>query len=403
MKKKTAALLLCMAIAVTAGCAGGENRTEGTEAVATETGTEVTSGDIEYNVDDYVTLGDYMDVEVSLNAADYVVDEDAVNAYADKMIAYYQPYLPDSSRTVVEKGDVVDVDYVGKKDGEAFEGGSAEGALINTENNTNAAMGTGYIDGFSDGLPGAKVGDTIDCEVTFPEDYQSEELKGQTVTFTFTINSIDYAVTRDNIDDAYVSENFKEDSVEDFYNNIRTYLEQQAETAKETDIRTAVIDAVTDKCTVENFPEGLLEARVEEYIAGFEKQYCTNGTSLSDYLMTNYSTTEEDFRAQTKEYMEENLKQELVFEAIVKAENIEFVQEEFDTYITNLVSNGGFASEEALYETYGPDQETGKKYLQKIYLENKACQKIAESTKVNYEEAKEEVRNTETVAESTEE
>lgn len=413
MKKKTIALLLCMMMVIPAGCGNKNANVEGTETVVTEGSTEaVLSADMEYDVNDYVKLGDYMDVEVTLNSADYVVNDEAVNSYVDQLISYYQPYQKEDAKTTVEKGDVVDVDYVGKKDGEAFEGGSATAQLIDTSSNTNIASGTGYIDGFADGLVGANVGDTIDHEVTFPEDYASEELKGQTVTFTFTINSIGHKVTRENIDDAYVAENLQNDlqvsTVDEVYANVKTLLEQQAEYQKQTDLRSAVIDAVTNKCTVDTFPDGLLEARIDEYITGFEKQYCTDGTSLEDYLSTNYGTTEEAFRSQITQSMEDNLKQELIFKAIAQKEKIEFDQEDFDTYISQLMTNAGFSSEDNVYEAYGPNKEAGKKYLQEVYLMNKACDKIAEKASVTYTEGTESaegteaVQSTEDVTESTE-
>ncbi len=412
MKKKLVVLFLCLAMTAFAGC-GEKNENaaaEGTETAAieveeTETaakseGASVNSTDIEYDVNDYVTLGDYMNVEVTLNPDTYVVDDTAIKGYADQMIAYYNPFTVDESKTTVEKGDIVEVDYVGKKDGEAFDGGSAEGVYIDTATNTDASQGTGYIEGFSDGLIGANVGDTVDCEVTFPDNYSAETLKGQTVTFTFTIHSINTKMTSENIDDAFVKENFELDTVDDYFADVKAYLEQQAQLQKDTDIRNGVIDAVIAKCTVDTLPEGLAEARTEEYIDGFVSQYCTDGTTLDDFLMKNYYTTEEDFRAQTAELMQENIKQELIFEAIVKAENIEFDQADFDTYMDNLVANGGFASKEEVYSTYGPNAEDGEVYLKNIYLQNKACNMITEKATINYEEAEE---STESVAESTEE
>ena len=196
------------------------------------------------------------------------------------------------------------------------------------------------------------------------------------------------------IDDSYVKDNFDSDSVDDFYSDIRTVLNQQAESGKETDIRSKVVDAVMDKCSVE-LPDGLLDARLEEYIDGFTKQNCTNGITLADYLQQNYNTTEDDFRKQCRTYMEDNLKQELVFEAIVNKENIQFDEDKFNDYISMIVKNGGFDSEDTLYETYGTDKEAGKAYLQKIYLQSEACSKIADQADVTYETGTETVADTE--------
>lgn len=388
MKRKiTAILLACLAVTTAAGCGNkADSAQTGTETPAendTQEGAAVSSIDISYDVMDHVTLGDYMNVDVTLKEADYQITEEAVNTYVDQMIAGVKPYVTDESKTVVEKGDVVDVNYTGKKDGVAFEGGTAENQLIDTEANANATMGSGYIEGFSDGLIGAKVGDTVDSEVTFPEDYQSEELKGQKVTFTFTVNAICKAVTRESMDDAYALENFQAQNVEEVYATANTELEQQMSAQKESDIRMAVIEAVSNVCTVNSLPEGVLEARLEEYVESFRSYYCADGTDLNEFLQSSQGITEEEFRSQNRAYLEDNLKQEMIFEAIAENEKLELDQEGYDAYIQNIVANG-YESEDALYESLGSSREAGENYFHRVYLENKACDMIAKKANVTY-------------------
>lgn len=386
-KKAIGMLVMCAAVSAFSGCGGKEDEVDSTEAVLDASEKEPSAdAAFSYNVEDYVTLGDYMGVEITLNEADYQVTDEIVNTYADQMVAQYQSYTPDESKTVVEAGDVVNVDYVGKKDGVPFDGGSAEDQLIDTSNNTNAQTGGGYIDGFSDGLVGASVGETVDCEVTFPDNYQAEELKGQKVIFTFTVNSIQVKDPDAKLDDAFVQENFQAESVDDFYADVRSHLEQEAESSREADIRAAVIEAVVANCTVSSLPEGLLEKRVDEYIEGFRKQYCPDG-DLDEFLQSNYNVTQEEFRNQGLEYMETNLSQELVFEAIAKKEGIAFDQEGFDTYLEGILSTGQFASKEELFASYGGDAASGEAYMKNMYLENKACTLVAEQAKINYTEA----------------
>lgn len=387
MKKKIVLLLLCMICIVPAGCgkeSSDKNALEGTETAGEKSG--VNSTDIKYDVNDYVTLGDYKDVEVTIGSeADYEVTEDKINDYAAQMISYYCPYVKDDTKTQIEENDIVDVDYVGKKDGAAFEGGSAEHQIIDVAKNSDALRGTGYIEGFTDGLKGAKVGETVDCNVTFPENYQSQELAGQEVTFTFTVNSVQKPMTLEDMDDTIAKEYFQEDTKDAFMENVKKVLESQTENTRQSDIRMKVIDAVTEKCEIKELPEGLLDARVEEYIAGFEKTYCTNGTTLEEYVKNSGSTIE-DFRKEITENMKDNIRQEMVFEAIAEKENIEFNEDEYNNYVSNLVQNGGFKDVDTVYETYGADKESGEKYIRKVYLQNKACQKIADGAKVNYGE-----------------
>lgn len=392
MKKRAVVLLLCMAMSFAAGCGSNQQDTaEGTEAVESleaESGTETKVA--AYDIEDYVELAeDYRDVEVTIDESAYEVTDEKVDAYAEQIITYYKPYVEDASKTVVEKGDVVDVDYVGKLNGEAFEGGSAQSQLIDTGSNTSATMGTGYIEGFSDGLIGAKLGETVDSEVTFPEDYHEESLKGKKVTFTFTINAINEKMTLDKVDDAFVKENLQVENVEEFFAMVREDVTNQMALQRETEIRNKVLQAVTNKCTVAVFPEGMLETRVEEYIAEFEAQYVTEGSTLEEFLQNYYGNTLEEFTTDCQTYVSEILAQELVFEAIVKKENIEFVQEEFDQYVEAVVSNGGYESAEAVYEKYGSDVESGEEYLRKLYLQNKACGSIAEQAKIINQKAEE--------------
>lgn len=387
MKNKRILILLCAVTVTAAGCGAKtpQSSVSTEQTMETETETELPSSmDIEYDVMDYVTLGDYSNIEITLKEDDYKVTEEDKENYANQMISYYIPYEDDESRTVVEAGDIVKVDYVGKKDGVAFDGGSATDQLIDTANNSNPTTGSGYIDGFAEGLIGGKVGETIEHPVTFPQEYQNEELAGADAVFEFTIKAIEKAVTKDDLTDELVQETFQIESVEEFDQQMSEFLESQAEVNKETDMRTAVIDQMVEKSTISGFPEGLLESRVEEYISQFTKQYCSDGTTLADYLAQN-GTTEEQFRQEMNTYMEENLKQEFVFEAIAKQENITFDEEGFKEYIDNLLTNGGFSSEEDIYLTYGTSVEAGKAYLEKIYLGNLACEKIVKTAKVTFE------------------
>ena len=405
MKRKTvAALLVCTAVALTAGC-GNSGGGSGTEAVLEDSTESQPSVNSAYNVEDYVTLGDYKDIEVTLNEADYQVDDKSVTDYIEQMISYYSPYQVDESKKVVEKGDIVNVDYVGKKDGEAFENGSAQNQLIDTGTNSspaspvNSNMSTGFIEGFSDGLIGANVGDTVDWDVTFPEDYGVEDLNGQAVTFTFTVNSIQKPVSASEIDDNFVKENFGSDTLEAFQKDIRSYLEQDAKEKQESDKRSAVLQVLMERCSVSGFPEGLLEMRMDEYTEGFRNQYCPEGTDLDEFLQSNYKMTQEEFENQSREYMETNLTQELILEAIAEKEKIEFDQEGFDEHVSNIMANAGYGSAEEVYESYGSDTKAGEEYLRKVYVDNKALGMVVDQAKVTYTKA-EEPENTEAVADT---
>ena len=149
---------------------------------------------IEVDPDDYVKLGDYSNLSVEVTYYDY--SEEDVKSCVDSELEFYVDYYANSynldlydyqvdlSANTVAQGSIVNMDYTGRIDGVAFEGGSAEGAHL--------VIGSGkFIPGFEDGLVDKQVGETVDLDLTFPEDYQNADYAGKNAVFTVSINSID--------------------------------------------------------------------------------------------------------------------------------------------------------------------------------------------------------------------
>lgn len=390
MKKKAVALLLCVSMMMTLNACGKTNKdnTQGTETVA-ETETEVipSSADITYDAGDYVSLGDYMNMEVTLDK-DYQVTDDMVKNYVNNNVIANYPYYVESDKTVVENGDVANIDYEGLLDGEAFDGGTAQ--------DYDLEIGSGsFIDGFEDGLIGAEVGKETDLNLTFPEDYGNSDLAGKEVVFKVTVNAIKVKqdITYDTLTDEYVTYlsdklGASYETVSDLTSDIRTYLEEQANSSRTQAIRSAVIAKLPEVCTVNALPDGLLDARMQEYLKKFEDTYCKD-TTLEDYLSSTYNTTVDDFKTQVQSEIETELDTQLILEAIAAVENIEFDEDGFNSYVSSLLSSYGYDSEDALYENYAQTAEDGKVYLQTIYLCNKALDRVIENTNVTYNAAEE--------------
>ncbi len=390
MKKKAVALLLCVSMMMTLNACGKTNKdnTQGTETVA-ETETEVipSSADITYDAGDYVSLGDYMNMEVTLDK-DYQVTDDMVKNYVNNNVIANYPYYVESDKTVVENGDVANIDYEGLLDGEAFDGGTAQ--------DYDLEIGSGsFIDGFEDGLIGAEVGKETDLNLTFPEDYGNSDLAGKEVVFKVTVNAIKVKqdITYDTLTDEYVTYlsdklGASYETVSDLTSDIRTYLEEQANSSRTQAIRSAVIAKLPEVCTVNALPDGLLDARMQEYLKKFEDTYCKD-TTLEDYLSSTYNTTVDDFKTQVQSEIETELDTQLILEAIAAVENIEFDEDGFNSYVSSLLSSYGYDSEDALYENYAQTAEDGKAYLQTIYLCNKALDRVIENTNVTYNAAEE--------------
>ena len=186
MKKKLLATLLAVSMVISLCACNSEKEEQATET--TETAAEAgTLSSKDFNAAEYVTVGDYSGLEVEVDVVNFT-DADVEKQFNEEVEYYIEysdlfTYAEVTDRTTVEDGDFVNIDYVGKKDGVAFDGGTAQGH--------NLEIGSGsFIDGFEEGLIGHEVGETTTLNLTFPEEYHSEELAGAAVTFDVTINSI---------------------------------------------------------------------------------------------------------------------------------------------------------------------------------------------------------------------
>lgn len=390
--------MLCAMMAVTAlGCGNKKNNaiegTEAAEAVNSTENAESTSA-VEYeslsydlNPSDYVTLCDYSKVPVTITG-DYDVDDQDAKDYFEQMFSYYGPfYVADDTKTTVGEGDIVNVDYVGKLDGEAFDNGSAEDQNIDVDNNCSAgSQSSSFIDGFTDDLKGASVGDVIDSDVTFPDNYGNADLAGKQVVFTFTVNSIQKEMTLDDVDDEFAQKQFQADTVDDMYAQIKTFLENTASSNKDSDTYAAVQQYLLDNCKVD-IPEDYLTARVNDYEKQFVQNNCDGDDSkLEDYVSKQYNMTLDEVRQEWRSGMEKNISMEFITGAIAAKEGTELDEDGFSSYVQTLMSNNSLSSEEDLYKNYGyGDAAYGEKYLRQIYVDNLALQSVKDNAEVTVE------------------
>ena len=399
MKKRILALLLCAATAVSmTGCGNkAENKTEVTETVENTESAGVPSVELakhDYRGTDYVTLCDYSAIPITITG-NYDVAEGDVNDYVEQIFASGGPfYTADDTKTTVEEGDIVNVDYVGKLDGEAFSGGTAENQNIDVSNNSSAS-GSGYIDGFTDDLLGAKVGDVIDSDVTFPEDYNNTDLAGKEVVFTFTVNSIQKEVTVDTMDDAFAAEQFGVNSVDEVYEQVRSYLEASAQSNHKNDIYTAIEDYLLSNCTV-NIPAEYEADVLQAIHNNFVETYCDGDESQMETVLTSYNYTLDEMEEQWTTSVEDSIKLELIVKAIAEKEDITIDDSDFETYVNSIVTNSGYGDAESLYSNYGYGDTTyGENQIKVIYMAGLVLDRLSETAIVT--EQSEEADGTEAV------
>ena len=403
MKKRLLAFLLCMTTVLSmTACGTDKNGTEDTEGVSTETMTSTTGlAKYEFNYADYVTLADYSAIPVELAETYEVTDED-VETYLVEWFEYCGPfYTADETKTVVAEGDIVNVDYVGKLDGVAFDGGTAPDQNIDVSGNCAAGGGTSYIEGFTAGLLGAKVGTEVDCDVTFPENYGNEDLAGKAVVFTFTVNSIQREMSFEEMDDEFAKTHVGAESVEAMYEMVRKGMEEENAYYKMEDSTKDIQQYLLDNCTVE-IPADYFADRLEAYRNMFINQFCEGDESkLEEVLSTEYQMTVEQAEESWKETVTTEVKTEFILGAIAREMGMELDTDRYESELSEYVAYYGLESADALFESYGyGDVEYGEKRMKEMHLQSDVLEKIAETAIVTIAEPVEEiVESTEMVSE----
>ena len=358
MKKRAimTSMLLVMALSVT-GCSqktatkDKDTKTEETaktdDAEETESdNTEDTSEDTPttaelmagIDVEKCVTLGDYKGVTVE-KTIQSVTDEDVQNEIDNELANY-----PVEVDQAAKEGDTVNIDYVGKIDGEEFDGGSDQGADLK--------LGSGkFIDGFEDGLIGARKGETRTLNLTFPEDY-TQDLAGKAVEFTVTVNAVKEPLSEPT--DQWVADNIEGyDNIADYKAGIRSEQEESNEQTAENQVRYAAWTQVIDNCTINEYPETLVEVGKKLYEQQVETYAKYAGMELDAYIESS-GLTQEEYQSNMEEYGKNVAAQALVCQAICDKEGFAIGDDDYQKALQDMLTEYG-CTEDELIQTYGQD------------------------------------------------
>lgn len=267
-----------------------------------------------------VKLGKYKGVKVE--KADTEVTDEEVDAQINKERENNARNIEVTDRAVKD-GDMTVLDFEGFVDGTAFEGGKDE--------NYPLTIGSGaFIPGFEEQLIGAEIGKEVEVNVTFPEDYQAEELKGKAAVFKCTIKEIKEKELPE-LDDEFASEVSEFDTLEEYKADVKAKLTEEkvkeAKNAKEA----AVIEAIVNDSEME-IPEAMLTTQQRQMVDEFAQRIQMQGLSLDQYFQFTGSSYDKMIE-QVKPQAEKRIKSRLVLEEIVKAENIEASEEDFEEEI----------------------------------------------------------------------
>lgn len=270
-----------------------------------------------------VKLGEYKGVKIG--KIDREVTEEDVMAQINKERDHNARNITVEDRPVKD-GDMTVIDFEGFVDGVAFEGGKGE--------NYPLTIGSGaFIPGFEEQLVGAELGKEVEVKVTFPEDYQAEELQGKEAVFQCTVKEIKEKEIPE-LDDEFASEVSEFETLEEYKEDIRKNLAEKkakdAETARENEAVQAAVAA-----SEMEIPAPMLETQQRQMVDEFAQRITMQGMSMEQYMQFTGATYEK-LVEQVKPQAEERIKSRLVLEAIAKAENIEATEADYEEELKTM-------------------------------------------------------------------
>lgn len=297
-------------------------------------GAEETTVLKDMKVDKYVTLGEYKGLQVSAEPMVTVTEEDVESTLLQVYISNVTADNGGVMDRAVAEGDTVNIDYVGKKDGVAFDGGSNQGDSL--------TIGSGrFIPGFEEGLVGVMPGETVDLDITFPEDYSNAELAGKPVVFTVTVNFIQPSQMEDTVVAGFGDENFK--TVEDMRSYVRDYMNEKAQENYETGVQNTVLAVFMQNCEFKEMPESMVANYEENIRASIEAMAMSNGVDADTYTQYFYGA---DFETFATGYAEESARQSMALQSVANKENLNVSDEELQEKLLEYAKNAGYETVE---------------------------------------------------------
>ncbi len=242
----------------------------------------------------------------------------------------------DVTDRAAQNGDIANIDFVGSVDGVKFEGGEAEGFDL--------TLGSGqFIPGFEDQVIGMNIGESKDINVTFPEEYQAENLKGKAAVFAVKLNKLQGKELPE-VTDEFIKEATGSDTVEAYKAKTRERLEQQAARKANDATENSILEAIAANTEVE-IPQAMIEREIDGLVQKFEYQLMYQGLKLQDYL-DFLKTTMADFRKNYEEQAAKNVKNQLIIGKLIEEEKVEATEEEIDAKVAEQAASVGKTVEE---------------------------------------------------------
>lgn len=270
-----------------------------------------------------VSVKDYKGIEAEKSVRE-ITDEE-VDKEVDKLREKGMRIIDVDDRAC-QMGDDVVIDFEGFKDDVAFDGGKAEKFTL--------SLGSGqFIPGFEEQVAGHSIGEEFDINVTFPDDYGAEELKGAPVVFKIKLHEIK-AKELPELDDEFVKDTSEFDTVADLKADIKKRLEEAAEKTAQNNFEGAVFDKVIENMEAE-IPQVMYDRRVAEMLQDLEQRLAPQGISLEMYMQFTNQTID-SIRETYKEQAEKQVKLRLALEKIAEVENLDATEEEIEAEFNKM-------------------------------------------------------------------
>ncbi|BCG60568.1 trigger factor [Paenibacillus sp. URB8-2] len=280
-----------------------------------------------------VTLGQYKGIEVPVQKAE-VTDEE-LNAELTRLQERHAELAVIEDESAAS-GDIAVIDFDGYVDGEAFEGGKAERHSLELGSNS-------FIPGFEDQVIGMATGDLKDVEVTFPENYQAENLAGKPAVFKVKLHEIKRKQLPE-LDDEFAKDVSEFETLAEYKEDLKKQLESRKAEELKGVKENAVVDKAAANAEVE-IPEAMIDSEVQNMVRDFDMRLRQQGMNM-DMFLSFSGQTQDDLRAQMKNDAEKRVRNNLVLEVIAKEENIKVSDEEFEEELSKMAETYKRSAEE---------------------------------------------------------
>lgn len=319
---------------------------------------------------DYIKDFEYEGIAIPSEV--YEVTEERLQYQIDTLMSGYIARNKITDRAIAD-GDTVNIDYEGKVDGVVFEGGSTMevgvDVIIGKTNDERDAQDTlSFLDGFLEELIGHMPGETMNIEVTFPDDYYEEQLRGKTAVFTTTIN---YIVEREELTDAFVAEHLSESdgwtTIEEMREGMRAQIQKNL-------VQQYIMQYLATKVSTKSVPDSLIKYQEKILLNDYQELADYNGIELEEYLKTveGFSGIEECME-EAQDSLIENATYTLVVQAVAEDVGISVTDEDIENYFSEHLWSSDVSTQTDYY---------GLPYVKQGVLGQKVVDYIAENAKL---------------------